>query len=371
MQNNKSSNYKMYPSYPTIPLSNNRIMYLPERFNNNNNIYDNLNYPRNNMISNNNHTNDISRMNNIFINDNIKEKLIIENEKISSDQKNNNESEKKLELLNEKEQNLLDINNNEEKLSKKNKISKKKYEIITLEDECSTKNLIELINSLPDIIKEFKTIKELTKMIMEKKHLDLKENIRENIFYKIITCFTEINLDDELDEYLSNIFKFILDVNKNHNVKINLEEIFKKKNTEDLSDKSELERNEEFNNKMVKYKNMYNSQKRLHSDLENSITISRKRKLPDTFQNNDDVILNFKKKKKEFTDNLIKQNKKLLKENENLKKMADNNKEFKKIQSENENLKKEINDLKKENLKEINDLKKENLKLIKTLQEDF
>ena len=237
--------------------------------------------------------------------------------------------------MNEKEQNLLDINNNEEKLSKKNKISKKKYEIITLEDECSTKNLIELINSLPDIIKEFKTIKELTKMIMEKKHFDLKENIRENIFYKIITCFTEINLDDELDEYLSNIFKFILDVNKNHNVKINLEEIFKKKNTEDLSDKSELERNEEFNNKMVKYKNMYNSQKRLHSDLENSITISRKRKLPDTFQNNDDVILNFKKKKKEFTDNLIKQNKKLLKENENLKKMADNNKEFKKILSEN------------------------------------
>ena len=77
-------------------------------------------------------------------------------------------------------------------------------------------------------------------------------------------------------------------------------------------------------------------------------------------QNNDDVILNFKKKKKEFTDNLIKQNKKLLKENENLKKIADNNNEFKKILSENENLK-----------KEINDLKKENLKLIKTLQEDW
>ena len=59
-----------------------------------------------------------------------------------------------------------------------------------MEDECSTKNLIELINSLPDIIKEFKEIKELTKMIMEKKHLDLKENIRENIFYKIRYFFT-------------------------------------------------------------------------------------------------------------------------------------------------------------------------------------
>ena len=116
---------------------------------------------------------------------------------------------------------------------------------------------------------------------------------------------------------------------------------------------------------------MYNSQKKLHSYLSNSISISRKRKLPDKIQNNDNVILNFKKKKKEFTDNLIKQNKKLLKENENLKKIADNNNEFKKILSENENLKKEINDLKKENLKEINDLKKENLKLIKTLQEDW
>ena len=224
-----------------------------------------------------------------------------------------------------------------------------------MEDECSTKNLIELINSLPDIIKEFKEIKELTKMIMEKKHLDLKENIRENIFYKIITCFVEINLDDELDEYLLNIFKFILDVNKNYNVKINLEEIFKKKNTKDLSNESELERNKEYNKKIEKYKNMYNSQKKLHSNLSNSISISRnisihnsrKRKLPDTFQNNDNVILNFKKKKKEFTDNLIKQNKKLLKENENLKKIADNNNEFKKILSENENLKKEINDLKK------------------------
>ena len=94
MQNNKSSNYKMYPSYPTIPLSNNRIMYLPERFNNNNNIYDNLNYPRNNnMISNNNHTNDIIRMNNAFINDNIKEKLITE--KSDENITINNELEKK------------------------------------------------------------------------------------------------------------------------------------------------------------------------------------------------------------------------------------------------------------------------------------
>ena len=355
MNNNKNQTYKMYPIYPTIPLSNNRIIYLPERINNNN-IYDNLNYPRNNMISNNN-MNDLSRMNNAFINDNIKEKLI-ENEKISNE---------KLEKIIEKESNILDKINNEEK-NKPKKISKK-YEIITLEDECSTKNLIELINSLPDIIKEFKEIKELTKMIMEKKHLDLKENIRENIFYKIITCFVEINLDDELDEYLLNIFKFILDVNKNYNVKINLEEIFKKKNTKDLSNESELERNEEYNKKIEKYKNMYNSQKKLHSNLSNSISISisRKRKLPDTFQNNDNVILNFKKKKKEFTDNLIKQNKKLLKENENLKKIADNNNEFKKILSENENLKKEINDLKKE----INDLKKENLKLIKTLQEDW
>jgi hypothetical protein len=359
MNNNKNQTYKMYPIYPTIPLSNNRIIYLPERINNNN-IYDNLNYPRNNMISNNN-MNDLSRMNNAFINDNIKEKLI-ENEKISNE---------KLEKINEKESNILDKINNEEK-NKPKKISKK-YEIITLEDECSTKNLIELINSLPDIIKEFKEIKELTKMIMEKKHLDLKENIRENIFYKIITCFVEINLDDELDEYLLNIFKFILDVNKNYNVKINLEEIFKKKNTKDLSNESELERNEEYNKKIEKYKNMYNSQKKLHSNLSNSISRnisihnSRKRKLPDTFQNNDNVILNFKKKKKEFTDNLIKQNKKLLKENENLKKIADNNNEFKKILSENENLKKEINDLKKE----INDFKKENLKLIKTLQEDF
>ena len=351
MNNNINQTYKMYPIYPTIPLSNSRIIYLPERISNNN-IYDNLNYPRNNMISNNNHANDISRMNNAFINDNIKEKLI-ENEKISSDQKNNNESEKKSELLNEKQSNIL----NNKKIKK---LPKKKYEIITLEDECSTKNLIELINSLPDIIKEFKEIKELTKMIMEKKHLDLKENIRENIFYKIITCFVEINLDGELDEYLINIFKFILDVNKNYNVKINLEEIFKKKNTEDLSDKNELEKNEEYNKKIEKYKNMYNSQKKLHSNLSNSISISRKRKLPDTFQNNDNVILNFKKKKKEFTDNLIKQNKKLLKENENLKKIADNNNEFKKILSENENLK-----------KEINDLKKENLKLIKTLQEDW
>ena len=367
MQNNKSPTYKMYPIYPTIPISNSRIIYLPERINNNN-ICDNLNYPRNNMIYNNNHANDISRMNNAFINDNIKEKSIIE--KSDENITINNELEKKSELLIEKESNILDN-------KKVKKLPKKKYEIITLEDECSTKNLIELINSLPDIIKEFKEIKELTKMIMEKKHLDLKENIRENIFYKIITCFVEINLDDELDEYLSNIFKFIIDVNKNYNVKINLEEIFKKKNTEDLSDKSELEKNKEYNKKIEKYKNIYNSQKKLYSNLSNSISrnnsihISRKRKLPNTFQNNDNVILNFKKKKKEFTDNLIKQNKKLLKENENLKKIVDNNNEFKKILTENENLKKEINDLKKENLKEINDLKKENLKLIKTLQEDW
>ena len=365
MQYNKNPTYKMYPIYPTIPLSNSRIIYLPERFNNNNNIYDNLNYPRNNMISNNNYMNDVSRLNNAFINDNIKEKLIIENEKISNEKSNEKISIEKFDKINEKKSNVLDKNNNQK--NKPKKISKK-YEIITLEDECSTKNLIELINSLPDIIKEFKTIKELTKMIMEKKHLDLKENIRENIFYKIIACFVEINLDDELDEYLLNIFKFILDVNKNYNVKINLEEIFKKKNTEDLSDKSELERNEEYNKKIEKYKNMYNSQKKLHSNLNSTISIcrnnsihnSRKRKLPNTFQNNDDIILNFKKKKKEFTDNLIKQNKKLLKENENLKKIADNNNEFKKILSENENLK-----------KEINDLKKENLKLIKTLKEDW
>ena len=316
------------------------------------------------MISNNN-MNDLSRMNNAFINDNIKEKLI-ENEKISNKKSNEKISNEKLEKINEKESKILDKINNEHK-NKPKKISKK-YEIITLEDECSTKNLIELINSLPDIIKEFKEIKELTKMIMEKKHLDLKENIRENIFYKIITCFVEINLDDELDEYLLNIFKFILDVNKNYNVKINLEEIFKKKNTEDLSNESELERNEEYNKKIEKYKNMYNSQKKLHSNLNNSISISRnksihisrKRKLPDTFQNNDNVILNFKKKKKEFSDNLIKQNKKLLIENEKLKKIADNYNEYKKILLENENLK-----------KEINDLKKENLKLIKTLQEDW
>ena len=128
--------------------------------------------------------------------------------------------------------------------------------------------------------------------------MDLKENIRENIFYKIITCFVEINLDDELDEYLLNIFKFILDINKNYDVKINLEEIFKKKNIVDLSDKSELERNEKFNKKIEKYKSMYNSQKKLHSNLSNSISISRKRKLPDRIQNNDNVILNFKKKRK-------------------------------------------------------------------------
>ena len=183
--------------------------------------------------------------------------------------------------------------------------------------------------------------------------MDVKENIRERIFYTIIVCLAsaEINYDIEIKEHLQNIFKFILNVNKNYKVKLDIEVIFKKANNPKC---------EEFNKKIEKYKNMYNSQKRLHSDLENSITISRKRKLPDTFQNNDDVILNFKKKKKEFTDNLIKQNKKLSKENENLKKMADNNKEFKKIQSENENLK-----------KENNYLKKENLKLIKTLQEEF
>ena len=105
MQNNKNPTYKMYPIYPTIPLSNSRIIYLPERFNNNNNIYDNLNYPRNNMISNNNHTNDIIRMNNEFINDNIKEKL--NTEKSDKNITINNELEKKSELLIEKESNIL------------------------------------------------------------------------------------------------------------------------------------------------------------------------------------------------------------------------------------------------------------------------
>ena len=42
MSNNINQTYKMYPIYPTIPISNNRIIYLPERISNNN-IYDNLN----------------------------------------------------------------------------------------------------------------------------------------------------------------------------------------------------------------------------------------------------------------------------------------------------------------------------------------